>query len=318
MALDKKSQMLQAKALRALGTKTVDESVAKVRAIIGVDTIPNTQPLAQTALKKMHEGEIPTSEELTALEIVVRLMRPVVLSHNCSLDDLPDTAGHNLHPQELKDAWGQFRQRIQPVVCSIGRVELNNGTHVGTGFLVADTWLATNRHVLGAMTYGSEKLSANGARVVFKGEAGLNDKPADIVSIRGVVTIHATLDVVLLEVEKQDRPVVKFEPNSVAEGARVVVIGYPAEDRRNNPIFLDGVFSGNFGKKRAALGEILDGTQSPALFHDCSTTQGNSGSPIFSLNTGLAAGIHRAGFFMYRNEGIDADALRSFIANPNS
>ena len=65
--------------------------------------------------------------------------------------------------------------------------------------------------------------------------------------------------------------------------------------------------------KCAALGEVLDGTESPALFHDCSTTQGNSGSPIFSLASGRVAGIHRAGFFMYRNEAVDADQLRQFI-----
>ena len=65
--------------------------------------------------------------------------------------------------------------------------------------------------------------------------------------------------------------------------------------------------------KRAALGEVLDGTEAPDLFHDCSTTQGNSGSPIFNLLTGQGVGIHRAGFFMYRNEAVDADHLRAFI-----
>ena len=66
--------------------------------------------------------------------------------------------------------------------------------------------------------------------------------------------------------------------------------------------------------KRAALGEVLDGTEAPELFHDCSTTQGNSGSPIFTLLTGEVVGIHRAGFFMYRNEAVDAAALRAFVA----
>jgi V8-like Glu-specific endopeptidase len=59
----------------------------------------------------------------------------------------------------------------------------------------------------------------------------------------------------------------------------------------------------------------LDGTESPLLFHDCSTTQGNSGSPIFSLRSSLVAAIHRSGFFMYRNEAVDGASLRKFVAD---
>ena len=83
-----------------------------------------------------------------------------------------------------------------------------------------------------------------------------------------------------------------------------MTIGYSGEDEANNPLFLAGVFDGTFGVKRAAVGEVLDSSES-LFFHDCSTTQGNSGSPIFSLTSGRVAGIHRAGFFMYRNEAVD-------------
>jgi hypothetical protein len=118
---------------------------------------------------------------------------------------------------------------------------------------------------------------------------------------------------VLLTVARQERPPVVIEPAPVTDGERVAVIGYPGEDPINNPLFLASVFNGKFGLRRAALGEVLDGTQSPMLFHDSSTTQGNSGSPVFSLASAKVAGIHRAGFFMYRNEAVDADQLRSFI-----
>jgi V8-like Glu-specific endopeptidase len=65
--------------------------------------------------------------------------------------------------------------------------------------------------------------------------------------------------------------------------------------------------------KRASLGEVLDGSGSPWLYHDCSTTQGSSGSPLFDLVSGRVVAIHRSGFFMYRNEAVDADSLRQFI-----
>jgi V8-like Glu-specific endopeptidase len=63
--------------------------------------------------------------------------------------------------------------------------------------------------------------------------------------------------------------------------------------------------------RRASVGEIRDGSLSPTIFHDCSTTQGNSGSPVFLLTTGEVAGIHRSGYFMYRNEAVAASELRA-------
>lgn len=313
MALDTKLEHLRARATRALGEHRVVEAVAKVKAIIGPANIPDSEPLAQAALDKLHDGEVPSAQELTALEIVVRLLRPVVLSHQSQLDDLPESPGHSLHSQELKDLWSGFRAKVAPLLYSIGRVELAAGKHIGTGFLVADGLVATNRHVLGALTLGSEALAPGTARIVFQQEAGATNPAAQIVALEGVAAIHPKLDMVLLTVKKLGRPILEVEGAPAADGLSVATLGYPANDPANNPLFLSGVFQNKFGVKCAALGEVLDGTESPALFHDCSTTQGNSGSPIFSLATGQVAGIHRAGFFMYRNEAVDAVQLRQFI-----
>jgi len=311
---DKSRQRLLQRAERALGQNRVEEAVMKVRAIIGPPNIPASELLAQAALDKMRQGEEPTPEELSALEIVVRLLRPVVFSRNGALDDLPETPGHDLHPQEYKDLWSDFRKKIAPLLYSIGRIEFAaDGRHVGTGFLVNDRGIATNRHVLGVLTYGSEALPAGKARIVFKQEAGSTNPAGEIVSLEGGATIHRSLDMVLLRIAKTTRPPITVTSARASESEQVAAIGYPADDRINNPAFLAAVFQGQFGVKRAALGEVLDGTASPTLFHDCSTTQGNSGSPIFSLNTGSVVGIHRAGYFMYRNEAVDAEALAAFV-----
>lgn len=304
------------RALRALGNHTVDEAVLKVRAIIGPQEIPPSEPLAQAALEKLHLGEVPSSEELIALEIVIRLLRPVVFSRDCELGDLPDSDGERVYPQELRDQWSDFRERVKPVVCSIGRIEAATGQHKhkGTGFLVADGLLATNRHVLSALTYGAEALATGAARVIFKQEAGLPNAPKDVVPIEGVASIHPTLDLVLLRVTAPGRQPLQFTSDPTGEGDPIVTIGYPIEDLRNNPLFLAGVFQGVYGVKRAAVGEVLDGNEAPSFYHDCSTTQGNSGSPVLSLKSARVVGIHRAGFFMYRNEAIDADALEKFVS----
>jgi S1-C subfamily serine protease len=314
MPLDAREQCLLDRAARALGSHAVDQAVAKTRAIIGPVTIPASEVDAQAAWDKLRNGEQPTAIELAALEVVIRLLRPAPLSHGGRLDDLPDAPGHNLHPPELKDLWNDFRKKVQPLLYSIGRVEMANGTHIGTGFLVQDGVLATNRHVLDDLSFGAERLEPGQARILFQREQGANDSPEHTVGIEGVAAIHPHLDMALLAVPKLGRPVVEVSTAAVHAGHRVVAIGYPAKDVGRNPLFLDVVYQGKFGFKRAALGEVLDGTEAPDLFHDCSTTGGNSGSPLFSLESGRAVGIHRAGFFMYRNEALDADALRPFAS----
>jgi hypothetical protein len=98
----------------------------------------------------------------------VRLLRPVVFSRNGALADLPDQGGHNLYPQELKDSWSVFRNLVKPLLPSIGRLETKAGKHIGTGFLVADGVLATNRHVLDALTFGAEVLAPGAARITLR------------------------------------------------------------------------------------------------------------------------------------------------------
>src|SRR5439155_24334594 len=105
-------------------------------------------PAAQAAWDKLRNGDAPGADDLAALEIVIRLLRPAPLSRRGRLDDLPDQQGHNLYPKEFKDAWATFRPLVNPLLPSIGRINLSDGTHVGTGFIVDDGVLATNRHVL--------------------------------------------------------------------------------------------------------------------------------------------------------------------------
>lgn len=324
MSIDARDEFIRDRAARALGKHRVEDAVNKVKAIIGPANIPDSQPLAQSAFDKLRNGEKPTPEELTALEIVVRLLRPVLFSRSGgALEDLPDRPpdARDLYPEQLKDAWNTFRARIKPYMRSIGRIETSGGKHIGTGFLVDDELLATNRHVLDVLTYGSEALASGSARVVFRQEYGYVNSAEDIVRIDGLATIppqmqaaiHPLLDMVLLAVPATGRPAVDFELQSMPQSASVVAIGFPGNDPENNPLFLTSVFNGRYGYKAASLGEVMDNSSPATLIYDCSTTQGNSGSPVFSLATARVAGIHRAGRFMYRNEAVIAEELRKFV-----
>jgi hypothetical protein len=311
MAQDPRLRRLLGRARRALGDHRVPDAVEKLRAIVGAD-IPASETQAQSAWEKLRNGDAPTAEELQALEIVIRLLRPALLSIAGQLEDLPDQQGRNLYPQALKDQWSAFRDKVKPFLYSIGRVERKDGTRIGTGFLVADRVLATNRHVLDELTFGTGVLGAGAARVVFQGEDRAPDRPEHIVEIQQTRKIHPTLDIVLLDVDTSGRPAPSISVTPPVEGERVAAIGYPAKDATRNPLFITSIFRGRFDVKRASLGEVLDGSVTPNLFHDCSTLGGNSGSPVFSLETGAVIGIHRAGFFMYRNEALDAASLKQF------
>ena len=301
------------RAARALGNQEVPDVLGKLRAIVGAD-VPASETKAHAAWIKLRDGEAPDPDELSALEIVIRLLRPAPLSHAGALDDLPDQGNRNIYPQDLKDQWSAFRTKVKPLLHSIGRINLKDGTHIGTGFLVADNILATNRHVLGDLTDGTEVLRPGEAVVNFRLEDGSQDKSGDIFPIAGVLRVHDTFDIALLQVPGTSRPVTVVDSAPAPEGLRVAAIGYPSTDRKRNPLFMDTVFGKRFGVKRAAIGEVLDGSEGPELFHDCSTLGGNSGSPIFSLKTGRVVGIHKGGFFMFRNEAVDGSELHPFVS----
>lgn len=305
-------ELLLRRAERTLQQHPVDTILTRVRAIIGPSNMPPTEQgrLAQLALDQMRAMKRPTAEELIALEYVIRLMRPAPLSRSGTLDKVdPQLA-------EAFPGWQSFSQAVKPYLYSIGCIDsLATKKSIGTGFVVAKDLLATNRHVLDQLSAGTNQLQKGQGVVYFGREYGVADKQGrtDIIS---VVAVHESLDIALLGIETTGnapaRTPLAMETDPANPGDAVVAIGYPFDDPVRNPIFIDPLFGGKFGVKRAAPGEVLNlGSQS--VFHDCSTLGGNSGSPILSMKTARLMGLHRDGFFMYRNEAVDANSLDQFV-----
>ncbi len=308
------SSTLLERAERALGGQPVEEAVGKVRAIIGLPSVPDSERSAQAALDKLHAGEAPTAMELAALELVVRMMRPAPLSRAGDLDALPSAPGSSTYNPETVALWEHFRAVVKPFLYSIGRLDRTTGANreTGTGFLVADDLLVTNRHVLGQLSYGAEVIEEGQAVVRFNQEFGSPEPAEAAFAIVGVVGVHPTLDMALLRVAlPQPRPVPTLDGTPIAARAEVAAIGYPWRDP-TSPLFAQAIFGNHYGVKRAAIGEILDAGPE-RLFHDCSTLGGNSGSPLFSLASGSVVGLHYSGLFMYRNEGIPAAEVVRFV-----
>lgn len=303
------------RATRTMGDepRAVETVLSRVRAIIGPANMPSGEQgrLAQEALDALRHMERPTAQQLAALEYVIRLMRPAPLSRAGNLD--------NLHPDFARvfDGWDGFRESVKPYLYSVGRVDsLATRSGVGTGFLVAPALLATNRHVLNQLSSGTNMLEKGQAVVRFGQEHGTPDAEGEI-HVTGVAATHDSLDIALFTLESLEaiagRAPVVIETVAANKGDRVAAVGYPFKDAERNPLFINALFGNKFGVKRAAPGEVI-ATSSQAVFHDCSTLGGNSGSPIFSMRTARVVGIHREGFFTYRNEAVDGASLNQFVS----
>jgi S1-C subfamily serine protease len=310
--MEERLQKLLKRAERAFDGKPVPLAVGKVRAIIGLAKFPPGEELAEAAMRALRNGEEPTPKQLAALEIMIKLMRPAPLCRAGVLDDLPD---YNDYNAETVEQWNVFRHKVKPFVYSIGRIDNACGEGIATGFLVGPTLLVTNRHVLRQLSNGAEVLEEGMAVVRFKQEFGSPDDDPPV-PVTGVVAVHPTLDIALLSV-KQTRPrkPVILDSAVVEEGDPVAAIGYPYDDQRN-PIFINVIYGNRFGVKRAAPGEIV-GRGPNTIYHDCSTLGGNSGSPLFSMESAQVIGLHSNGMFDFRNNAVDGPSLKEFVSSHN-
>lgn len=297
------------RAQRAFQNQPIATVTGRARAIIGpaADKMPQQAQEALDALKN-GAGKEPSPEQLAALELAIRMMRPSVLSKDGQLPALEaETAA-------IFPAWATFSASIKPYMHTIGRVELIGGRAIGSGFLVAPNVLVTNNHVLDELSFGTRRLQRGQARVLFREEYNApTEAPVDITE---VIAVHPSLDMALLSVAGtvlNGRGPMPVETQPAQLGESVVAVGYPFEDEARNPLFIGALFGSRFGVKRAAPGEVT-GVADESLFHDCSTLGGNSGSPIVSMASARVVGIHRDGYFTYRNEAVNGGSLSKFVS----
>lgn len=210
----------------------------------------------------------------------------------------------------------------------VGRVDLINHFSLpygGTGFLIDDTLVVTNRHV--AVIFAERLRSGYRFR---KGRFGADIEArldyrrflGDAAHLRADVTevLYIARD------EEPDFALLRVAPQpdaskldllgrrqKIDQGDPVAVIGYPAEDgERNDKALMDEVFRGQYQVKRFAPGFLTDRTDDGlTLMADYSSLGGNSGSPLVSLSDGSCQGLHFAGKFMENNYAVAADVIEA-------
>ncbi|TCR60562.1 DNA/RNA non-specific endonuclease [Bosea sp. BK604] len=223
---------------------------------------------------------------------------------------------------------------IRPAIAAACRIELPDSgvPFLGTGFLVGDGLLMTNRHVAEAFVDGvgrmGVRLSAGAEPFVdFLKEHGNRKK--QVFEVTGVAMVHPYWDMALLKLSglPDGHPRLRLtlqQPDDML-GHDVVVIGYPARDEERNAAKVQRqVFGEIYDVKRLMPGKIGGAGATAgqarlrypsyeqdvsAMLHNASTLGGASGSLVLNLTTGDVLGLHFAGEYLRFNCAVPAAEL---------
>jgi endonuclease G, mitochondrial len=275
-----------------------------------------TTATVETALNKLatnRHAEITPNEMFGLEAIVMKENRPVVFVQNGSYDALGEP-WLSLNKPEVKAV-------IDPLLPLIGRVEVPRSPllpYAGTGFIVGNGLIATNRHVAQLFSQGlglTIRYRTGDAAIDFKREVDTpDDDHSAYVTVTGVEMIHPYWDMALLRVT--NLPTTKVLPLSIKRpedlvGRNIVAVGYPARDDRSDLALQDHIFEGKYFVKRLQPGVLRDRAQVQsfenqvnAMTHDASTLGGNSGSAIIDVDSGEVVALHFAGEYLKANYAV--------------
>ncbi|MFN9268938.1 MAG: DNA/RNA non-specific endonuclease [Planctomycetaceae bacterium] len=272
------------------------------------------EEVVRKVLEKVERNESLLPFESNVLEaIILPRERPVVFVRQGRFEISDPLWSHLANTDN--------RGRLEAAIPAIGRIEIPSNPRIpygGTGFVVGDGLLMTNRHVaeLFAQGLGTRSVrfrSGESAAIDFKREHQSDDSQSLVVE--QVLLIHPYWDMALLKVSglpASIRPLsLAIRPPEELAGREVAVVGYPAKDWRNNTSVQDDVFGGVYNVKRLQPGKLRDrktcpsfGKQVNAMTHDCSTLGGNSGSAVIDVATGQVVGLHFAGIYLEDNYAV--------------
>ncbi|MBV8186555.1 MAG: DNA/RNA non-specific endonuclease [Alphaproteobacteria bacterium] len=315
--------------IRRLSESQLETRLARLRALN--DLIHRSDPrLAEEsrdrtpslALESM-SGPSSTVDQIGLESIILRRTRPVLAIRDndtqLAFADAEDSA-------IWRDRLTKAKSFLDAAIRAVGRINLKGAPldWVGTGWLVADNIIVTNRHV------AAEFAARQGQGFDFKlGVAGKIDADIDFLQevdsaktlifqlLRPLHIVDAPgADVAFFEVEPRGDAKLA-QPIALAsapiETQNVATIGYPAYDSRiPEPDLMEQIFDRIYNKKRLAPGGVtrVEDTQ---LLHTCTTLGGNSGSAVVDLDSGQALGLHFSGSFLASNYAVRSDIVKRLL-----
>ncbi|MET4066807.1 endonuclease G [Bradyrhizobium sp. S3.2.6] len=292
----------------------------------------NDPKLAAESMDKMPEQELalelPEEEVRLAVEaesIAMRQDRPVLAIKNNTTDlDIRDPAERETWFERLRAA----KPLLDAAIPAVGRINLIRGemSWVGTGWLVRDGVIVTNRHV--ALKFALRRGEGFSFRMGLGGPmAGAVDFLEEVDSNNELIfnlvrPLHIAdtsgPDVAFFEValvsgnSKLAKPIVLA--SHIAPSANVSTIGYPAFDSRiPEPELMQRIYGDVYNKKRLAPGAVTR-VETNRIWHNCTTLGGNSGSVVIANEQeGEALGLHFGGAFLSSNYAVRADVVKQLL-----
>ena len=288
-------------------------------------TVPSVESLRETARRLEQPGGLEAAGGLevarggAGLEaIVLAFGRPTLLVQ----DNVFATPELEMWRLRLEP----FRSTLQRILPSVGRIELKRlpeDVHIGTGWLVGEDVVVTNRHVAEFFSRGSGRTAVLSkdpfgqpvpVQIDFREEHARKDVAEHVVAeILWIEELDDRLpDMALLKLRRNGElpPPIEFSTSLPTAGeATIAVVGYPAWDYRNDAATMQRLFGDIYGVKRLAPGFVSGAGEGFIFEHDCTTLGGNSGSVVLDVSTGKAIGLHFAGEFGVRNLAVLAERI---------
>jgi len=275
------------------------------------------------------EAKGPT-DEMALESIILRTQRPVLAIRNndtvVEFENADDAA-------TWKDRLTAAQPLLTRAIPAVGRIELTGSRvdWIGTGWLIRESVLVTNRHVAEAFamrkgqgfsfTIGTSGQCVDAA-VDFLQELGHDDKLVFKLLRPLWIQPAPGPDVAFFEVDLASSSSSLAAPiplaTEVRPTVRAAVIGYPAYDSRIPDIeLMSRIYGDKYNKKRLAPGAVT-AVQDKLILHDCTTLGGNSGSAVIDLDSGAALGLHFSGTFLTTNYAVRADVVSKLFADLKS
>lgn len=258
-------------------------------------------------LSIIHDNSDPTEEGPVLESIILAFNRPSFLIQQNTFDPSPSETWKNL--------LSPYMDILNSTISAVGRIEMKNHSSLdwaGTGFLVDENIIVTNRHVAEHFSQttaqGYEwKTNARGkivkARIDFREEyQNPVEQEMEVVKILHIEPRPGP-DIALVRVNLQDDIVPLELSTSPSPDDVIVAIGYPWKDTRVSfriEQVMKRIFGDIYDVKRLAPGKIRSENES-IIHHDCTTLGGNSGSAILDVETGKVVALHYGGDVAYNN-----------------
>lgn len=273
--------------------------------------------LKKAALNNFNAPSLSASEIKGLEAIVLEFGRPALLIKKNRVD--------------LGQAEALWQQRLSPFeddiannIPSVGRIELRGldglieveetgEFHLGTGFVVGDGLILTNRHVAEVFCNPDGSLKAGFRPVIDFVQEFDRDTDKEFEILRGIEIGEPNgFDFAILQVDTSPGlpPALEIGTQEDLDDAGdfpfVYTNGYPGVSDNQPPAAMDRYFGGIFSVKRCSPGRLNTETSDfdDELRSDYTSLGGSSGGPVHLLDSGLVIGLHFAGSVGVTNHAV--------------